>query len=98
MFFQSFLTSASFPAVSQKQRQALLRRYHTYDRHEDAGIPLDVCLAMPEFAGNKLVSILIHDYMDDETGRMHVDGWFRFCNFLSGNTSASDKKKGITFT
>lgn len=82
-------------SLTPKQRQALLRRYQAHDASRDgnAGIPLDVCLAMPEFAGNNLISVLIHDYLDSETGRMHPQGFLQFCTFLSDCTPAADKKR-----
>ncbi|GFS17734.1 calcineurin subunit B [Elysia marginata] len=82
-------------SFTPKQRQALLRRYQAHDTSRDGrvGIPLDICLAMPEFAGNNLISVLIHDYLDAETGRMHPQGFLQFCTFLSNCTPAVDKKR-----
>ncbi|XP_005089332.1 uncharacterized protein LOC101858753 [Aplysia californica] len=85
----------AYATFSTRQRQALQRRYQTYDRHENQGIPLDVCLAMPEFAGNKLITILIHDYLDPNTGRLHLQDFIKFCLFLSPYTSPEEKKKAL---
>lgn len=80
---------------SQRQRQAFRKRYQIYDPRENQGIPVKVLLAIPEFAGNKLITILIHDYLNPQTGRMHLSEFLSFCTFLSSNTRAIDKKKAL---
>ncbi|GFN93596.1 calcineurin subunit b type 1 [Plakobranchus ocellatus] len=82
-------------SFTPRQRQALMRRYQTHDSSKDGrtGIPLDVCLAMPEFAGNNLIGVLIHDYLDPQTGRMHPQGFLQFCTLLSSCTTPAEKKK-----
>ncbi|CAL1528926.1 unnamed protein product [Lymnaea stagnalis] len=84
-----------FSTFTPKQKEALLKRYNLYDSSSGGvvGIPLDVCLAMPEFVGNKLIGVLIHDFANSRTGCMHQEEFLNFCSFLHPLTSIEEKKK-----
>lgn len=76
-----------------------MKRYQAYDPTDKGvdGIPIYVCLAMPEFVGNKLIGILIHDFANPRTGKLHPQEFLNFCSFLSPSTSIEEKKKGKLF-
>ncbi|KAK0056716.1 calcineurin subunit B type 2 [Biomphalaria pfeifferi] len=86
----------NYSAFSPKQKAALMKRYQAYDPTDKGvdGIPIYVCLAMPEFVGNKLIGILIHDFANPRTGKLHPQEFLNFCSFLSPSTSIEEKKKG----
>ena len=84
-----------YSTFSSKQRSGLQRRWEAQSV-KGKGIPLDVCLALPEFVGSKLITILIHDYLDDD-GNMQMSQYLQFCNFLSEHTSPTEKKRGSDF-
>ncbi|KAK6986776.1 calcineurin subunit b type 1 [Biomphalaria glabrata] len=85
----------NYSAFSPKQKAALMKRYQAYDPTDKGvdGIPIYVCLAMPEFVGNKLIGILIHDFANPRTGKLHPQEFLNFCSFLSPSTSIEEKKK-----
>ncbi|XP_059152378.1 uncharacterized protein LOC131938392 isoform X2 [Physella acuta] len=84
----------TFSAFSAKQKDVLLKRYQFYDSSAggSVGIPLDICLAMPEFVGNKLIGVLIHDFANPKTGCLHQEEFLNFCSFLSPLTKVEEKK------
>lgn len=73
-----------------------MKRYCAYDISPSGtrGIPVFVCLSFPEFAGNKLISVLIHDFANADTTYIHQEEFLNFCAFLSPYTDETEKKKG----
>ncbi|XP_076467111.1 uncharacterized protein LOC143298208 isoform X2 [Babylonia areolata] len=71
-----------------------MKRYAAYDSSAggEEGVTLADCLTMTEFTGNKFAASVLEANLDEETQRIHPEGFLRVLSLLSSKTPEEVKK------